>query len=145
MLKVGDHAPGFSAQVHTGERISLSDFSGKTVVLWFFPKADTPGCTTEGEGFRDLAAEFEEKNAVVLGISFDPVLENRAFAKKYEFPFLLVSDTEGRIALDYHAAADPDQGTADRITYVIGPDGIITHVFPKVDVKNHASEILALL
>jgi peroxiredoxin Q/BCP len=82
---------------------------------------------------------------VVLGVSFDSFRENRAFAKKFDFPFLLLSDPESRIALDYHAAVDPDQGYADRITYVIGPDGIILQAYEKVDVKTHAAEILAAL
>jgi len=78
-------------------------------------------------------------------VSFDSVQENKAFARKYDFNFPLLSDPERRIGLDYHAASDPDQATADRITYVIGPDGIITHVYPKVDTKTHAAEILRAL
>jgi len=82
---------------------------------------------------------------VVLGVSFDSVAENRAFAKKFDFGFPLLSDPERRMGIDYHAAQDPDQGYADRITYVIGPDGRILHAFAKVDVKSHPAEILALL
>lgn len=82
---------------------------------------------------------------MVLGISFDSVKENRAFAKKFDFPFLLLSDPDRRIALDYHAASDPDQATADRITYVVGPDGHIAQTYEKVDVKVHAAEVLTAL
>lgn len=99
----------------------------------------------EGKGFRDELQEFEARNTVVLGISFDSIQENRAFARKNDFGFPLLSDPDRRIGMDYHAAADPDQAEADRITYVIGPDGIITHVYPKVDVATHAAEILAAL
>jgi len=81
----------------------------------------------------------------VLGVSFDSVQENRAFARKFDFGFPLLSDPDRRIGTDYHAAADPDQATADRITYVIGPEGTITHVYPKVDVATHAAEILRAL
>jgi peroxiredoxin Q/BCP len=82
---------------------------------------------------------------VVLGVSFDTVHDNRAFARKFDFPFLLLSDTERRIGMDYHAAFDPDQAYADRITYVIGPDGKIFQAYSKVDVKGHPEEVLATL
>jgi peroxiredoxin Q/BCP len=82
---------------------------------------------------------------VVLGVSFDSVHEIRAFARKFDFPFLLLSDSERRIAMDYHAASDPDQAYADRITYVIGPDGKILQAYSKVDVKSHPAEVLAAL
>jgi thioredoxin-dependent peroxiredoxin len=82
---------------------------------------------------------------VVLGVSFDTVEENRAFAQKFDFPFQLLSDPERRMGLDYHAASDPDQGYADRITYVIGPDGKILHAFEKVNVQTHAADVLAVV
>ena len=82
---------------------------------------------------------------MILGVSFDSVRENKAFARKQDLPFLLLSDPERRIGLDYHAASDPDQAEADRITYVIGPDGHISQVYAKVDVKTHAATILAAL
>ena len=82
---------------------------------------------------------------VVLGVSFDTVEENRAFARKFDFPFQLLSDPERRMGLDYHAASDPDQGYADRITYVIGPDGMILQAFSKVTVQTHAGDVLASL
>jgi len=82
---------------------------------------------------------------VVVGVSFDTVSENRRFAQKYDFPFLLLSDPERRVGLDYHAASDPDQANADRITYVIGPDGVITHVFAKFKADTHPTEVLAAI
>jgi peroxiredoxin Q/BCP len=82
---------------------------------------------------------------VVVGVSFDTVSENRRFAQKYDFPFLLLSDPDRRIGLDYHAASDPDQAYADRITYVIGPDGVITHAFAKFKADTHPAEVLAAL
>jgi peroxiredoxin Q/BCP len=142
VLKVGEHAPAFTATAHTGAKVRLSDFKGKFVVLWFYPEADTGGWTVEGQGFRDGIQQFEAKNAVVLGVSFDSVHDNKAWARKNDFPFLLLSDTERRIAVDYHAASDPDQARADRITYVIGPDGKILQAYPKVDVKSHPAEVL---
>ena len=80
---------------------------------------------------------------MILGVSFDTVKENRAFAKKFDFPFLLLSDPDRELGLDYHAAADPDQGYADRISYLIGPDGVIKKAYAKVDVAAHPAEILA--
>jgi len=90
MLNVGDTAPRFTVKNHFGKDVSLSDFKGKKVVLWFYPKADTPGCTAEGCAFRDRVAKFNEKNTAVLGVSFDTVEENAKFAEKFGFEFPLL-------------------------------------------------------
>src|SRR6267154_2333424 len=93
MLAVGSKAPAFRVKDHLGREVSLADLAGKNVILWFYPKADTPGCTIEGCGYRDLSGDFEKKNAVILGVSFDTIEENAAFAAKMQFPYRLLCDT----------------------------------------------------
>jgi peroxiredoxin Q/BCP len=145
MLNVGDTAPAFSVQDHTGATRKLSDFLGKPVVLWFYPKADTPGCTIEGCGFRDLYPEFQKKGVEILGVSFDTVEENAAFVQKFDYPFPLLCDVRREIGVAYGAAEDAKAGYASRITYVIGADGKILQAHSKVSVKSHPKEILASL
>src|SRR5947199_41389 len=107
MLKPGDRAPDFTATAHDGRQVALKDFRGKKVLLYFYPRADTPGCTTEGIGFRDRVADSAELGTVILGACFDTPVRNPAFAKKLPFPFLLLSDTDKRLAIKYGAGADP--------------------------------------
>ena len=106
MLKSGDQAPPFRSQTHTGQTVSSSDFLGKKIILWFYPKASTPGCTAEGCRFRDLQAEFAKKNAVILGVSFDDQAANSAFVKANHFTFPLLCDTDRQIGLAYGACDD---------------------------------------
>src|SRR5689334_16771904 len=129
MLKVGDKAPSFSVQDHTGRTLSLDSLRGKKVILWFYPKADTPGCTAEGCGFRDRQALFQAKNAVLLGVSFDTVHENAAFARKFGFEFPLLCDVQRSIGMSYGACASASDAHAKRIAYVIGTDGKIEKVY----------------
>ena len=103
-LSVGDRAPDFTATAHDGRQVALKDFRGKKVLLYFYPRADTPGCTTEGIGFRDRIGDFGELGTVILGASFDTPERNAAFAKKFSFPFLLLSDTDKSLAIKYGAA-----------------------------------------
>lgn len=145
MLAVGTKAPAFEVKDHTGKTVHLSDFAGRRVVLWFYPKADTPGCTVEGCGYRDLAAEFGKKKAVLLGVSFDNVADNAAFASKFHFTYPLLCDTGRQIGMAYGACETATDRSAKRISYVIGPDGTIEHAFPKVDTKTHPAEVLKLL
>ena len=145
MLNVGDQAPDFTVKAHTGEDVSLSDYKGRRVVLWFYPKADTPGCTAEGCSFRDHGPQYAEKNAVIFGVSFDTVEENRAFAEKFNFPFKLLCDTERKIGMAYGAGDSPDAGYAKRITYVIGEDGRIAQAIGQVNAAAHPAELLATL
>ncbi len=145
VLSAGDIAPDFCVKSHKGEDVKLSDFRGKTVLLWFYPKADTPGCTKEGCGFRDRIAEFEQKNVQVFGVSFDTVEENKAFAEKFEYNFPLLCDTKRDIGMAYGACDDAQAANAKRISYLIGPDGTIKHSFGKVDAINHPQEALAML
>ncbi len=145
MLNVGDVAPDFTVKAHTGEDVSLSDFKGRRVVLWFYPKADTPGCTAEGCGFRDRQAVYAEKNAEILGVSFDTVEENRAFAEKFGFTFRLLCDTEREIGLAYGACDAKDAGHAKRISYVIDEEGRIAQAIEQVNAREHPEELLATI
>ena len=141
MLDVGTQAPDFSVKDNHGKQVSLKDFSSKKVVIWFYPKADTPGCTMEGQGFRDDYKKFEDKNTVILGVSLDGVADNKAFAEKYSFPFQLLCDVNREIALAYHAVQNPDDQYASRISYVIDEAGKIQEAIAKVDTKTHSGEL----
>ena len=99
MLTVGEPAPDFHAKSHAGEMVSLASQRGKNVMLRFYPKADTPGCTAEGCAIRDLSAEFEKRNTVVFGVSFDEEAENAAFVEKFDFPFALLCDTDREVVM----------------------------------------------
>lgn len=145
LLSAGDIAPDFCVKSHTGEDIKLSDFRGKSVLLWFYPKADTPGCTKEGCSFRDKKAEFGKKDVEILGVSFDTVEENKAFAEKFDFNFPLLCDTGREIGLAYGACDDSSASNAKRISYLIAPDGTIKYSFGKVDALSHPQEALAML
>jgi peroxiredoxin Q/BCP len=145
LLPVGAAAPEFRVPDHTGRERTLGEFRGKRVVLYFYPKADTPGCTAESCGFRDHAPEYSTKNAQILGVSFDTVAENAAFVKKYGLPFPLLCDTSRSIGLSYGATSDPKAKHADRITYVIGPDGKVEQAHAKVDAKSHPATLLGSL
>jgi thioredoxin-dependent peroxiredoxin len=145
MLEPGTPAPDFRVQAHDGSTVSLADFRGRKVVLWFYPKADTPGCTVEGKGFCASHDAFAAKGVTILGVSFDDAASNRAFAEKFGFPYLLLSDTDRRIGMAYGACDSPDAKHARRITYVIDENGIIRHALPKVDPPAHTAEILALV
>ena len=103
MLKPGADAPEFTVKDHNGNIVNLKDSRGKKVVLWFYPKADTPGCTMEGQGFRDDFKNFEEKNIQIFGVSLDDESDNKAFAEKFSFPYPLLCDVKREIALDYQA------------------------------------------
>lgn len=145
MLPVGSSAPDFTVFNHRGEAITLSALRGRPVVLWFYPKADTPGCTVEGCSLRDTFHQFADKGALVFGVSFDTIAENRDFAAKFAFPFDLLCDTERTIGILYGAADSPTSANARRISYLIGTDGKIERAWEKVDVKSHANDLLAAL
>ena len=143
MLKPGDDAPDFSAVTHEGKPLSLSSLRGNKILLWFYPQAGTPGCTTEGCSLRDNYNYYQENNIVVLGVSFDPAEDNAAFAKKFDFPFALLCDTDRKVALAYGACDNPKAAYADRISYLIDEQGRILRVYPQVDPRVHAAEVLA--
>jgi peroxiredoxin Q/BCP len=139
---VGDEAPDFELPDHTGAIRKLSDYRGRNVVLWFYPAASTPGWTKEGRGFRDLYDDFRRKNTEVLGASFDSVEKNARFAEKQGFPFPLLCDTDRKLGLAYGACDSKKARFAERISYVIGPDGRIAAAYPKVSPASHPKEVL---
>ncbi|TAF05168.1 MAG: peroxiredoxin [Nostocales cyanobacterium] len=141
-LAVGTDAPAFTAKDTNGNTVSLSDFAGKTVVLYFYPKDDTPGCTKQACSFRDAKDEYQNKDVVVLGVSADDEASHQAFTAKYNLNFPLLVDTDKALI----TAFDVDGGGyAKRVTYVIDPSGKIIHVDAAVSTATHASDVLAAL
>lgn len=145
MIEVGAKAPAFSVSDHHGKTVSLSSLAGKKVILWFYPKADTPGCTAEGCAFRDRAAEFEKLGAAIYGVSFDTVEENAAFARKFGFEFPLLCDTDRALGLAYGACETAQDTYAKRIGYLISETGMVLKAFPKVDAATFPEQMLALI
>ncbi len=150
MLKEGQKAPAFTLESSDGEKVSLGDFAGKNVVLYFYPRDNTPGCTREAEGFRDAAPALKKKNAVVLGVSKDSIASHCKFRDKYELNFPVLSDPDGKVLEKYGAWGEKVMYGKKmmgiiRSTVVIGPDGKIKKIFPKVKVDGHADEVLASL
>jgi peroxiredoxin Q/BCP len=149
-LNEGDVAPEFTATTNGGQKVSLSDFRGKTVILYFYPRDDTPGCTKEACGFRDEFAAFQRKGAVVLGVSTDSAKSHDKFIEKFKLPFTLVSDEDKKIVQAYGAWGEKSflgrkYQSTHRVTFLIGPDGNIKKVWPAVKPAEHAQEILAAL
>jgi len=150
MVEVGKQAPAFTAVDATGRRVRLSDFKGRHVVLYFYPKDMTPGCTAEACGFRDAYQEFEKLNAVVLGISPDSPSSHQRFIAKYQLPFPLLSDPDHAIAEKYGVWQEktlygkPTKGIV-RTTFIIDSAGKVRKVFPKVKVQGHTEEVIAAL
>lgn len=150
MLKTGDKAPAFSLATDTGETVSLKDFKGKPVVLYFYPKDDTTGCTLEACEFRDSWGAVTKAGAVVLGVSPDSVTSHQKFKKKYELPFPLLADEGHAVADSYGVWGEKSmygrkyQGIL-RTTFLIGGDGRIVRIFEKVKPRGHAAEVLAAL
>jgi peroxiredoxin Q/BCP len=152
MVKIaaGKKAPEFALLSDTGESVSLSSFKGKTVVLYFYPKDDTPGCTQEACDFRDLFPRFTRGKAVILGISPDTPRKHANFKKKYELPFTLLSDKDHKVAELYGLWVEKlfwgrKYFGVERTTYIIGADGKIEKIFSKVNPEGHAAEVEAAL
>src|SRR5437867_11962761 len=149
-LKEGDKAPDFTAATNGGGQVSLSGFRGKNVILYFYPRDDTPGCTKEACAFRDDFAKFKKQGVVVLGVSVDPVKAHDKFATKFKLPFTLVSDEDRKIVQAYGVWGEKSfmgrkyLGT-HRVTFLIGPDGRIKKIWPKVKPEVHGEEVLAAL
>ncbi|MBK6586807.1 MAG: thioredoxin-dependent thiol peroxidase [Acidobacteria bacterium] len=147
MLKEGDKAPDFTSKDQNGNDVSLSDFAGKRVVLYFYPKDDTPGCTKEACSFRDADDVFREKGITVLGVSTDSEKSHQKFISKYQLPFDLLADVDKKIVEDYGVWGEKSMygkkymGTF-RKTFLID-DSKIVKIFEKVDVAKHADEVLA--
>ena len=149
-LKEGDPAPTFTAVTSGGGKVSLADYLGKNVILYFYPRDDTPGCTKEACAFRDHFADFKKKGAVVLGVSTDPVKSHDKFVEKFQLPFMLLADEDKRIVEAYGVWGQKSfmgrkyLGT-HRVTFLIGPDGRIKNIWPEVKPAEHAAEVLAAL
>lgn len=138
-LSVGTDAPSFTAKDSEGNTVSLSDFAGKTVVLYFYPKDDTPGCTKQAQSFRDNYGEYQGKEMVVLGVSRDNEASHKLFKEKYGLPFQLLADVDGTITKAYDVDGG---GYAKRVTYIIDGNGKITHIDASVNTASHAQDIL---
>ncbi|MER3494367.1 MAG: peroxiredoxin [Mastigocladus sp. ERB_26_2] len=141
-LAVGTDAPAFTVKDTNGNTVSLSDFKGKTVVLYFYPKDDTPGCTKQACSFRDAKEQYTSKDIVVLGVSADDEASHQAFTQKYNLNFPLLADTNGELIKAYDVDGG---GYAKRVTYVIDGNGKIIHVDSSVNTSTHAGDILAAL
>ncbi|KGF71432.1 alkyl hydroperoxide reductase [Neosynechococcus sphagnicola sy1] len=145
VLAVGTTAPNFSVKDTIGKTVTLSEYLGKTVVLYFYPKDDTPGCTKEACSFRDSYADYEGKDLIVFGVSTDDQASHQQFTEKFNLPFPLLADVGGAITKAYDVDGG---GYAKRITYVIDATGKVSHVFgadTKINTETHAQDILAAI
>jgi peroxiredoxin Q/BCP len=149
-LQEGDLAPAFTATNQNGETVSLSDYKGKNVILYFYPKDDTPGCTAEACSFRDNYQAMLGKGFEVIGVSTDDEKSHKKFVNKYSLPFALIADTDKSIVEAYGVWVEKSMygkkymGTA-RTTFIINPEGVIVKVIDKVDTKNSSQQIIDLL
>jgi peroxiredoxin Q/BCP len=148
VLKPGDDAPDFSLPDSDGNIVTLSDFQGKRVVLYFYPRDNTPGCTKEACSFRDAYVDYQSKDVVVLGVSTDDAKSHTKFATKFELPFPLLSDVDGQVGTAYDSYGlkkfmGKEYMGISRKTFIIGADGKIEKIYPKVKPENHAAEVLA--
>jgi peroxiredoxin Q/BCP len=147
-LKEGDPAPAISLETDSGQQFTLASLKGKNVVLYFYPKADTPGCTRESCEFRDTSQKFGKANTVIVGVSPDAPKSQAKFKDKFDLPFVLLADVEHKTCEDYGVWKEKSMYGkkymgVDRTTFVIDPTGKITKIFPKVKVEGHAEEVLA--
>lgn len=143
-LSVGDIAPAFTVKDTHGNTVSLADYAGKTVVLYFYPKDDTPGCTKEACSFRDNYNQYLDQGITVFGVSMDDEASHQQFTDKFNLPFPLLADTNGVITKAYDVEGDMNGiKYAKRVTYVIGSDGKIQQVYTSVNTETHANDILA--
>jgi thioredoxin-dependent peroxiredoxin len=150
VLEAGAAAPDFTLPDQDGEEISLSALLGETIVLYFYPRADTPGCTTQACGVRDRSAEYKAANARVIGVSPDPVEAVAKFAAKFDLDFTLLADADHAVADSYGTWVEKSMYGkkymgVQRATFIIGPDGKIAKVFPKVSPKKHDDLVLEAL
>jgi len=152
-LKPGDPAPDFSGVTTDGRRVSLADYRGRTLVMYFYPRDDTPGCTKQACSLRDHQAELAAKDAGILGVSTQDEGSHQAFTRKFGLNFPLLADTDGRVGRAYGVLGGPGLvaklksavGMAERVTFVIDPQGRIAHIVARPDVGRHAEEVLDLL
>lgn len=145
-LTIGDHAPGFELSDQLGNKHTLANYRGSWVVLFFYPRDDTPGCTREACEFRDALPSLKTLHAQVIGISVDDAASHARFAEKLHLPFTLLADTQGMVAAQYGALIKLGPiKMARRMTFLIAPQGHIAHVFRKVNPSRHASDVLRIL
>ena len=149
-LKVGDSAPTISVDTDTGSHFDLASLKGKNVVLYFYPKADTPGCTKEACEFRDTSQKLTKANTVIVGVSPDSSGDQAKFKQKFDLPFTLLADLEHKVAEDYGVWKEKSMYGkkymgVERTTFVIDTAGKIKKIFPKVKVEGHAEEVLAAI
>jgi thioredoxin-dependent peroxiredoxin len=144
VVEEGKPAPDFELQSDTGETVRLSDLRGKPVVLYFYPKDDTPGCTRQACGIRDAWSEFQRAGAEVLGISADSQASHERFKAKYSLPFTLLADPEGTLGGPYGVAKEGKR-SYERSTFVIDPDGNVAKIMRRVSPDSHADEVLGVL
>lgn len=142
LLKVGDAFPAFSLPDESGKEFSSALLQGKPFLIWFYPKAMTPGCTKEGCELRDNFSAFKQAGVEVVGVSFDAPAANKKFKQKNAFPFPLLSDEDRQLAVKVGAADDPKAWFPKRISYLVGADGRVLKVYPKVSPSKHAKEVL---
>ena len=149
-LNINDKAPDFILQDENGNELSLKALRGKVVVLFFYPRADTPGCTVEACVFRDTYKQIQKTGVVLLGISPDTPKAQKKFQDKFKLPFSLLADADKKVAIAFDVLREKNMygkkvmGVV-RTTFIIGPDGKIQHIFPKVKPEGHAAEVLAYL
>ncbi len=146
-LHTGDKAPDFTLPTNGGGSVTLSKLKGQNVVVYFYPKDDTPGCTIEAKEFRDLLGEYEKSNTVIIGISKDSVASHDKFIEKFCLPFMLGSDEDCATCTAYGVWVEKSMYGKkymgiDRVTFLIGKDGKIAHIWPKVKPEGHAAEVL---
>ncbi|GFE69775.1 peroxiredoxin [Chroococcus sp. FPU101] len=141
-LAVGTVAPNFTTIDDEGKTVSLSDFKGKVVVMYFYPKDDTPGCTKQAQSFRDNYEQYQNQEMVVLGVSMDDEASHKAFKEKYGLPFQLLVDKDGKITQAYDVSGG---GYAKRVTYIIDAEGNISYVDDKINTATHAEDLLKVV
>jgi peroxiredoxin Q/BCP len=142
LLRAGDRFPDWSLTDQDGKVVRASDLAGRPYLLWFYPKAMTPGCTAEGRQLRDRIAEFRTRGVEVIGVSFDTPERNAEFVRAESFPFRLLSDGDHALAIAVGAARSASQSAATRISYLVGPDGRVRRAYAEVSPASHAGQVL---
>jgi len=149
-MKLNEKVADFTLKTDEDKTVSLSSFAGKPVILFFYPKADTPGCTIEACGFRDTFKKLQAAGAVVLGISRDTPKEQAKFRAKYDLPYTLLADVDEKVSKQFDVLKEKNMygrkvWGIERTTFVIGPDRTLLHVYPRVTPQGHAEEVLGLI
>jgi peroxiredoxin Q/BCP len=144
-LKIGDKAPDFSGKDQNGKTIQLSDYSGKKIAIYFYPKDNTPGCTTQACSFRDAYQDFQDLGAEVIGVSGDSVRSHQGFQQKYKLPFILLSDENRKLRKLFGVPTALFGLIPGRVTYVFNSKGVCIYIFDSLNAKNHIAKALIAL